>query len=149
MGTIEQLIADLRGFSGRKEIVKALRKEMRKPVPVIRKQIKARALVEMPRRGGLNVWVSKTKVTAQVKINSRTINVKLTGSRKSATAESDLRRLDAGRIRHPSWGRRGKGQWHPQSVPPGFFTRPVEGTDAWRQACIDAANEALEVIRRG
>lgn len=147
MGSIDELIRDLRKFEGRKELVKELRTEIRKPVPAIRKSIKKRALDTLPKSGGLNVWVSKVKVTARVKLSGRSAGVSLKGSRKSTKDKSDLRRLDAGRIRHPSWGRRGKNDWYTQTVEAGFFTEPSTEIDQWRNACIAAVDKALEVIR--
>lgn len=149
MGSIDDLVRDLRNFDDRKEVVKALRKRIRQPVPAVRKAVKRRAVDTLPRRGGLNVWASKTKVTAKVTLAGRGAGVKLKGSRKSTKDKSDLRRLDAGRVRHPSWGRRGKDAWHIQLVPAEFFTGPAAEVDQWRKACVDALDDALEVIRRG
>lgn len=149
MGSLDDLVRDLKKFEGRKEVTKQLRREIRRPVPAVRKAVQRRALDTLPRRGGLNVWVSKTKVTAQIKLSGRAAGVRLKGSRKSAKDKSDLRRLDAGRVRHPSWGRRGVGQWHTQTVPDGFFTKPSSEVTQWRDATVRAVDNALEVIRRG
>lgn len=147
MGSLDDLVHDLRKFERRKEIVKALRKRIREPVPKIRRSIKARALATMPKSGGLNIWVSRTKVTAQVKFTGRKAGVKLRGARNSQKKKSDLRRLDAGRLRHPSWGKRGEGQWHLQGVPSGFFSGPSAEMTQWRDACLNAVDDALKTIR--
>lgn len=139
---------DLRAYSQRKELEKALRKEIRKPVPRVRLKIKARALSTLPKRGGLNKWVSRTRITAQIRFG-RAFTVRLIGRRQSASGQSDLKRLDKGRVRHPSWGRRGRGQWHVQRVTSGFFTAPAVEFDEWRVAIDRALDESLEVIRRG
>lgn len=149
MGSLDDLVRDLKKFNGRKEVTKQLRKEIREPIPAVRKAIKRRALLILPKRGGLNVWVSKTKVTAKVTLTGRGAGVRLKGSRKSTKDKSDLRRLDAGKLRHPSWGRRGANQWHNQAVPSGFFTAPATETDQWREACEKAIDKATEEIRRG
>lgn len=150
MGSLDDLIRDLKNFDGRKVVVKELRKELRKPVPEVRKAIRRRALVIMPQRGGLNVYVSQTKITAQVKLSGRAAGVRLKGSRNNSTdKKSDMRRIDQGKIRHPSWGRRGAGQWHTQTVSAGFFTGPAGEVDKWRQAAVAALDNAVEVIRRG
>lgn len=149
MGTLDDLIRDLRKFEGRKEVMQQLRKEIRQPIPSVRAAVKRRALDTLPRGGGLNVWASKTKVTAQIKLAGRSAGVRLKGSRKSTKDKSDLRRLDAGKVRHPSWGRRGADQWHTQSVPDGFFTKPSSEVDQWREACVRAVDNAAGVIRRG
>lgn len=150
MGTLDDLIRDLRKFEGRKEVVQQLRKEIREPIPGVRKAIKRRALDILPKRGGLNVWVSKTKVTAKLKLVGRGAGVTLKGSRKSAKDKSDLRRLDKdGRIRAPSWGRRGADDWHTQQVPAEFFSGPAAEIDQWRGACLKALENAANTIRRG
>lgn len=149
MGSIDELIRDLKGFEARKEVTKALRKQIRQPVPAVRKAIRKRAMTTLPKSGGLNVWAAQTKVGVRVKLAGRTAGVKLRGTRKSTKEKSDLKRLDAGKVRAPSWGRRRRGDWHVQQVTPGFFTGPAGEIDQWRNACLRAVDDALEVIRRG
>ena len=149
MGSIDDLVRDLRRFEGRREVTKALRKRIREPLPGVRKAIRRRALESLPKGGGLNVWAAKTRVSAKVSTSARGAGVKLKGSRKSTKGKADLRRMDAGRVRHPSWGRRRPGDWHTQRVEPGYFTKPAAEVDQWRDACLKAVDEALEVIRRG
>lgn len=149
MGSLDDLVRDLRKFEDRKEVTRQLRKEIRQPIPDVRKAIKRRALDILPRRGRLNVWVSKTKVTAKISFAGRAAGVRLKGGRNSQGGRSDMRRIDAGRVRAPNWGRRGKGQWHTQQVPAGYFTDPSTETGQWRDACVKAVDNALEVIRRG
>lgn len=148
-GSLDDLIRDLKGFEHRGEVVKQLRKEFRKPVPVVREAIRRRALDTLPAGGGLNKWVAKTRITARVQVSGRAVGVTLKGSRKSTKDKSDLRRLDKGKVRHPSWGRRGSGQWHTQNVTAGFFTGPATEIDQWRSACERAVSNAFDVIGRG
>ncbi|MER5703476.1 hypothetical protein ABT023_16245 [Micromonospora sp. NPDC002296] len=152
MGSIDDLIRDLRRFEQRKVVTNALAKAVRKPVPQIRRLIRRRALVALPSSGGFGKWVSKLSITASVKLQGRAAGVRLKGRRRGHPDKQprvDLRRIDQGRAAHPSWGRRGDGQWHFQQVEPGFFSRPATEVDQWRAACVDAVDEALEVIRRG
>lgn len=147
--SLDQLILDLKKFDDRKTLVKELRKEIRKPVPSVRKAIRQRALGTLPRRGGLNKWVASTRITAQVKVNTRQVTVRLKGGRNSLNSRSDIKRIDAGRVRAPTFGRRGKGQWHSQEVEKGFFTQPTIETWLWRHAILRAVDNALDVIKRG
>ena len=147
--SLDRLISDLRKFEGRKEVVKALRKEIRKPVPAVRKAIKIRARTTLPRRGGLGVWVSNTRITAKIKLSGRAAGVQLRGGRNSQQKRSDIRRIDKGRVRAPSWGRRGKADWHSQQVTAGFFTEPATEVDQWRGACLKAVDDAIATIGRG
>jgi hypothetical protein len=145
--SLTRLVAELRKFDDRKAVMRELRAEIRKPLPVIRKEIKARAETTLPRAGGLNRWAAGTKITLQVKMTGRSAGVRIKGGRNSKGGRSDIRALDRGRLRHPSWGRRGRGQWHTQQVIPGFFTRPATEADQWRQVCVDAVEKALRSIR--
>lgn len=148
-GTLDDLVRDLRKFEGKKEITRALRKRIREPLPAVRKAVKARALATLPQRGGLNRWVARTRVSAVIKLAGRAAGVRLKGSRANTKGKADLRRLDAGKVRHPSWGRRGATQWHTQSVPAQFFSGPATEVTQWRDACIEAVDDALKVIRNG
>lgn len=145
--TVQQFARELRAFPERKELTKQLRTEMRKPVPAVRRKIKARALSTLPKTGGLNRWAAGTRITAKIEVGGRRVRVTLRGSRNSQGGQSDLRALDRGRIRHPSWGRRGQGQWYTQVVRAGFFTEPAVEFDEWRAACVTALDKALETIR--
>jgi hypothetical protein len=147
--SLDSLIRDLRKFDDRKEVVRQLRTEIRKPVPEVRKLIKARALATLPKGGGLNAWVSKIRITVQIKLEGRAAGVRLKGGRNSSGGRSDTKAIDSGKVRAPSWGHRGKGAWHNQSVTAGFFTKPTTATGPWRDACVRAADQALDVIRRG
>lgn len=149
MGSIEALVRDLRGFRNRREVIQQLRKRIREPVPEVRRRIRAEAIEDLPHRGGLNKWVAATRLTVQIRINSRTARVSLKGGRNSARKRSDIRAIDRGRVRAPAWGHRGPGAWHSQGVAPGFFTRPAADSPSWRAAIVQAADEALDVIRRG
>lgn len=147
--SIDEFIRDIRKFDGRKEVMRNLRKELRKPLPAVRAAIRSHVLATMPHRGGLDAWVARERVTAVIRLSGRRAGVKVKGSRKSAKGKADLRRLDDGRVRHPSWGRRDPGSWHTQAVTPHYFTDPALKSPEWRQACERALDEALEVIRRG
>ncbi|MEV0156875.1 hypothetical protein AB0H57_24530 [Micromonospora sp. NPDC050686] len=150
--SLEALIRDLRTFDRRKEVTNALARNVRKPVPAVRKAIRQRALAVLPARGGFGRWVSKLSITARVKLQGRAAGVSLKGRRKGFPDKQpkvDLRRIDQGRAAAPSWGRRGDGDWHFQQVTPGFFSETGAEFDGWRKATLDAVDEALEVIRRG
>jgi hypothetical protein len=149
MGSFDDLVRDIRGFDRRREIVKALGQAIRKPVPAVRRAIKARALATLPHRGGLGAWVAASRVTTQVKLSGRTAAIRLKGGRNSRGGRSDIRAIDAGRVRAPSWGKRTTASWHSQTVTAGFFTKPASEADQWVRAADTAVDAALEQIRRG
>lgn len=147
--SIDVLVAELRSFRDRKVVLKELRTGIRKPFPAVRRAIKDRARTTLPKRGGLNRWAASTRVNLAVKASSRAASVTVKGGRNSLGGRSDINALDRGRVRHPSWGRRGPGQWHSQTVAPGFFTEPVTEAAEWRVEIDRALDRATAQIRRG
>lgn len=147
--SIEQFIAELKAFDGRKEVVKQVRTDIRAMLPEIRKAVKANALATLPKRGGLNRWVAAIRITSSLSVSGRRVRLVVKGGRNSSGGRSDVDAIDRGRVRAPSWGRRGKGAWHNQTVEPGFFTKPVTDEGRLRAAADQAFDKALEQIRRG
>lgn len=141
--SLARLVADLRRFEGRKVVLAELRREIRKPVPAVRKAIRVRAVATLPHRGGLGTWVSRSSITVQVKTSGRSAGVRLKGGRNSKGGRSDIRAIDRGRLRARSWR---SGRWHTQNVAPGFFTQPASAVDQWRDACVTAVDKALRSI---
>lgn len=144
---LDQLAREFRSFAGRREVVKQLKKDIRTPVPGIRKSIRKHAIAILPKAGGLGKWAAKSRVNVKITASSRTVSATLIGGRNSAGGVSDLKRLDRGRLRHPSWGRRGRGQWHVQRVTEGWFTDPATNEDVWSKAVLSAVDNALKTIR--
>lgn len=147
--SLVRLVADLRGFGARREVLRGLRKRLREPLPGVQRAITASALDTLPARNGLAAWVAAEKITAVLRVSGRAAKIKLAGKRQSQRAQSDLAAIDAGQVRHPSWGRRGPGEWRAQGVTPEYFTRPAAEVDQWRAAALDAVDDALRVIARG
>jgi hypothetical protein len=147
--SLEQFGRELRGFRDRKVILRELRVGIRKPLPAVRKRIKERAVSTLPSGGGLGKWAASTRVSLTTRFTGRKAGVTVKGGRNSSGGRSDLRALDRGRVRHPSWGKRGQGEWHTQTVPSGFFTDPVAEATEWREEIVNAVDRATEQIRRG
>jgi hypothetical protein len=154
VGDIQTLVASLHAYSRGDAMLKELRAELRQPVPAVRRRIKGVALSTLPASGGLNAWVAATKITASVTLTGRRVVVRLRGGRSSVSnlrggskgGQSDIRAIDRGRVRHPSWGRRYRGQWFTQTVPEGFFTKTSAEAPEWGPAIDRAAAKALEGI---
>lgn len=143
VGDIQTLVASLHAYSRGDAMLKELRAELRQPVPAVRRRIKGVAMDTLPGGGGLNAWVAATKITASVTLTGRRVVVRLRGGRRSSGAQSDIRAIDRGRVRHPSWGRRARGDWHSQTVTPGFFTKTSAEAPEWGPAIDRAAAKAL------
>jgi hypothetical protein len=140
--------AELRAFDGRREVLKAMRRGIREPVPVIRRAIRARALATMPARGGLNRWVAAARVNATIKVKSRQIQMRLVGGRNSAGGRSDMEAINRGRVRAPSWGHKTAKSWHTVGVAPGYFHEPAADAADMVLAAIDrAVDGALDQLR--
>lgn len=147
--SVDELVRELRAFDGRREIVKAASKGFRKAVNPLRAKIRTAALDTLPKRGGLNVWVSRTRITTQIRLSGRKAGVKLKGGRNSLGGRSDIKRIDAGRVRAPSWGHRSRASWHTVTVTPGFFTKTAAEDTEVPAAVGDEVDRALDQIRRG
>lgn len=147
--SFDQLVKELKAFDGRREITKACSKGIRKAVKPAGKAIKKAAEETLPKGGGLNIWVSKIRITAQFRYAGRKAGVKIKGGRKSLHDRSDIKAIDKGRVRAPSWGHRTRASWHTVTVQPGFFTQTAAALPDWRNGVDAEVDQALEQIRRG
>lgn len=147
--SFDQFARELAAFAGSREITKALGRAIRKTVPPVRRAIRDTALETMPHAGGLNVWVSRIRVTAQIRVSGRKAGVKLKGGRNSQGGRSDIRAIDLGTVRAPSWGHRTAAAWHAQAVTPGFFTQTSHDLPDWRDNIDAEVDRSLEILRRG
>jgi hypothetical protein len=147
--SIEEFVRELRGFQDRKVVLKELRKGIRRPFPAVRKAVRKNAVDTLPKSGGLGKWASGIRINLRIKTTSRAASVTVVGGRNSAGGRSDIKALDRGRVRAPSWGRRGKGSWHTQTVPVGFFTKPVTEAKEWHDEIDKSVDTAFDQIRRG
>lgn len=148
---INRLASDLKGFEDRKEVLKSFRKSLREPLPDIRKALRKAAVDRLPRRNGLGEWVARTVYRANVSVTTGSAaGVAVRGGRNSDRKRSDIRAIDRGRVRAPSWGHRTAASWHTQAVKPGFFTETISGfSGQYGRLANEAVAEALEVLRRG
>lgn len=147
--SFDQLIRELKTFDQRREIVKAMNKGIRATVPAVRTKIRAAALALLPSSGGLAKFVASARINLKVKTSGRAAGVRLVGGRNSAGGRTDMRSIDRGRVRAPSWGRRARGDWHTQAVTPGYFTRTAQSEIGWSQNVGREVDRALDQLRRG
>lgn len=147
--SLEQFARELRAFNDRKAVTKQLKADIRSPLPQMRKKIKGVALATLPKRGGLNKWVASIRINGPVKVTGSAVTLKLSGGRNSQSKRSDMKAIDRGRVRAPSWGRRNKGAWHTQQVQPGFFTDTVkDNKQMWLDVIEQAVDKATAILRR-
>lgn len=84
--------------------------------------VKRAALAQLPKGGGLNAQVASQKVSVSVRTGASTAGVRLT-TRAPDTAETD-----AGFVRHPTFGRRGRGDWKTLEYAPmaGWWSKTLD-----------------------
>jgi hypothetical protein len=145
---LNELARELRNFRDSRAIVNATAKGIRAAVRPARAAIKAAARADLPKGGGLNVWVSRISVIASIRLTAQKASVKLKGGRNAQGGRSDMRKIDAGRVRAPAWGHKTKAAWHNVSVTPGFFTKTAAELPDWREQIDAEVDKALDQIRR-
>jgi hypothetical protein len=147
VGDIRTLVRSLREFEASDVLIKEVRKKLREPVDPVRRRIKATARGTLPATGGLGEWVAGVTITATVTLGGRAAGIRLRGGRNSlGSARSDIRAIDRGRLRHPTFGRRHRGMWFTQSVLPGFFTKTASEAPEWGTAIDEAIAIATSKI---
>lgn len=151
MANIEEFIAELKAFDGRKEVINEVRKELRKPAILgnFRKKVRAHAITILPSSGGLGAWVAKSSITIRFKDAGRRAGFTLKMGRKSGKGKAELNALDkTGRVRHPLRGNRK--YWYSQQVQSEFFSKPWEQYgDTIIDATDAAVDKAFDKIRNG
>jgi hypothetical protein len=145
--TVDELVALLRGFDNRREIIKGISRGLRRQAGPVRTQIRSHTLATMPKRGGLNGWLASIRINVNVKLTGyRGVGLILKGGRNSRGGRADTAAIDLGRVRAPSWGKRGPAAWHVQSVPQGFFTEPAAAS-GWVAMVDREVDSALDQLR--
>jgi hypothetical protein len=88
--------------------------------------VRAAALERLPHRGGLAAFVASSPIAVRTRLTGvvgvRIVNTR-SGARKGGTTDFGT---DRGHVRHPTFGRKGKGSWVGQDVPPGWFSKTLE-----------------------
>jgi hypothetical protein len=139
---LAQLSRQLRA-AGDRELQKELTRSITEALKPLRKEkLPQSATDHLPRRGGLNKRIAKSKYTISRRTSNRT-----QGLRLNAKYMYNLMLIDKGFVRHPAFKRRGEeGRrvvWVTQRVEPGWFTKPMEDAQPDVQRRI---NEAMQEI---
>ena len=102
--------------AGDQNLQKELRKTIRDAGKPLRAAVRQGELAILPHRGGLDEYAARSKVTT---------NLRTSGSSAGLQVVGNVKRLDEGFVRHPTFGHRGKGEWKDERVVPGCFTKPL------------------------
>jgi hypothetical protein len=144
--TIPGLIRNIRRFNERNAVVEHVRRTIDEPFAAARAAMRARMLAVLPHRGGLGAWAAASHIHPSVRATGNRVSAELQVSRRSLRGPADLRALDRGRVRHPSWGRRAPGEWHTQLVAPKTITGPLTEVEQWRDAVARGVDEAVDTL---
>lgn len=99
----------------KRDMLAAIRTEAKSLIP----DIQASARETLPRGGGLGERVAQQIYGVRSSLAGPVASVKLVGK-----GMKELRDINAGRLRHPVYGNRST--WVFQSIPAGFFSKPIE-----------------------
>ena len=144
---IALVAAAVRKLGTDRKIVNDMAAAIRRGTSKIRDAIKAHEVLVLP--SGLGAYVASGKIKTLVRRAPKSAGVLIRQGRNSQHGTRvDMRRLDAGRIRHLTWGRE---PWHPQTVTPGAFSEGAseEGTDQLEAAILEACENAAERLANG
>ena len=103
--------------SGDKNLQKELRKALQRAARPLKASARQGALAILPHKGGLDEYIAtKSRITSSLITTGSGAGLRIIGNAK---------RLDDGSVRHPTFGRKGPGEWHDERVTPGWFTKPL------------------------
>ncbi len=128
-------------------VLKHLNRRIRTGFKDTRKELKTSARDTLPRRGGLGKWVASASVRVSIRRAANTAGVQVVMGRNSAGKRTDMRAIERGKVRHPTWGHK---PWTPQRVPEGFASKVFEGPAAaeFHGLVIASIDDAVaEVLR--
>ncbi len=117
---------------------KETRTALRNATTPMKAAIKRHALDTMPRHGGLNRVVARSRITTQVRGSGRNPGVRI------ASKSLDPRLDRSGRLWHPVSGHRDRKLPQPQQVHPGWFTDPAARSATSARVEILAAMKRIE-----
>lgn len=143
---LRALGADLRaagsdGAGLRRELLAGMRALGR---PLVEKA-RASAISVLPKHGGLNQWVADSNIVVR---NSLSAGSKVGMRIVSVKGAHNLESIDGGRVRHPVYGH--KTTWVGQSVPQGWFSKPLAESAPEVQAMLQVTMDVIgRRIERG
>ncbi len=122
-----------------KDLRPILYKTITRATSPLKKDIRRSARDKLPSRGGLAVLIARSSLTTKKSVSARGAGVRIVGS-----SRHDIKRIDKGRLRRPTFGHR---PWISQSVPAGYFTTPmVQGAPKVRQEIVAEVDRLSAII---
>lgn len=93
--------------------------------------VKEAARRDLPKSGGLNEYIAKSRIGVRNRLVGKSVGVRIAGTR----GESNLWRIDAGKVRHRVFGVWRKGI-PDQDVTPGWFSETLEKSEPQVQLAV-------------
>jgi hypothetical protein len=127
-------------------LIKEVRADMRKAARPLGERVIKEGAAAMPRRGGLSHILEGAKMSQSNATSGRNPGVALTFK---TNPPHDLKSMNEGIVRHPTFGHREKGDWKETKVKPGAYSRPFEaGQEATASEIVDGLNRVAQDIAR-
>lgn len=151
---LRELAARIR-VEGRKDLARQMASAISKGIDPLRDSIRASAAETMPRRGGYNATFTKSlRFRTSQGGSGDSARVSLASYGDGQSERRDIRALEAGRLRHPVFGRSRAGArkgervanpWAVTSIRAGFWKRGTEGA---MDESVKALDHVLEEFTR-
>jgi hypothetical protein len=119
------------------ELHKAMQNAIKEPVADMRSAARANIAADLP-SGYAPVFAGAFRIVTSVGGGTGLASIRLRGTARGRSKKRDSAALNAGVLRHKTWGRP---PWHSQSVAPGFWDRAA---DRYAQKLTENVREAVE-----
>lgn len=121
---------------GDRKLNNGIRRRLREVAKPLGSEVRDTLAESMPRRGGLSAMIGRSKVS--VSSTSERVEIRV------RSAGHDLEAMDAGMLRHPTFGHK---PWVGQSVPSGSAAKALEaGAPKVRDALMREVETLLDEI---
>lgn len=125
---------------GDRKLNNGIRRRLREVAKPLGSEVRDTLAEAMPRRGGLSAMIGRSKVAVSSTSASRHPRVEI----RVRSAGHDLEAMDAGMLRHPTFGHK---PWVGQSVPSGSAAKALEaGAPKVRDALMREVETLLDEI---
>lgn len=125
-----------------KDLKRELTRGITAAVKPLKAAVRVHALAKLPKGGGLNARVAKTRLAHRTR-TGRNAGVRIEAKPSFQTLRDPLR-ADKGRIKHPVFGAAAsRSAWVLQDVTPGWFTQPLKDGSRVAREELEIAMEDL------
>ena len=142
---LRKLGRDLRQAAN-KDLTKKLYAGINRPVKPFRAAVKAETAT-LP-SGYAPIMSRSLQIRVSTRTRGRGAGIRIVVSANGRSQLRDVAAVNAGRLRHPAWGRRGR--WYTTTVTPGFVDRPTNAmADDIRREVEHVVDDIADQLERG